>query len=66
MYVRNDYAADMKEIISFSNGVVDVIGVHSKVNNMVITAIYRHPDDPIGGHRSGSADFKEALSFIRD
>ena len=32
MYVRDDLAADMDTVISFSNGVIETLGLYSKTN----------------------------------
>ena len=60
-YVRNDIAATMEIAVNFSNGVVEVLGLYSKVQNLYIAVVYRQPDDVAGGHRSTDSEFKEVL-----
>lgn len=66
VYVRADLAADMITVISFSNGVIEVLGLYSKTNNLVLIVVYRQPDDISGGHRSTEKEFKQALSKLEE
>ena len=50
--------------MEFSNGAVDVLGLHEKQKNLLILLLYRQPDN-VGGNRSTSRDFKEALHEIQ-
>ena len=61
--MREDLAATA-EPINFSNGVVEVLGLHIKAEDLVLIVIYRQPDDPTGGHRSTSAEFRQSLRKI--
>ena len=63
-YVRNDLACTMEISVSFSNGVVELLGLYSKVKNIYIAIIYRQPDDFAGGHRSTEKEFKAALDKL--
>lgn len=65
IYLRKDLAADAEPILKFSNGVVEVLGVYSRSRELMIFAVYRQPDDIIGGNRSTATEFDEALSEIR-
>ena len=56
----------MEELLSFSNGVIEVLVLYSKVNNILIIAFYRQPDDVVNGHRSTSMQFAECLSKVND
>ena len=60
-YVREDIAASMKKPYSYSNGVVELLCLHSPEENLVLLVIYRQPDDRLGGHRSTYQEFKDAL-----
>ena len=64
IYVRQDIAADMEVVLRYSNGVVEILGLHSKSNNLLLIGLYRHPDDPQGNNRSTSKEFKEGLKEI--
>ena len=65
-YVRLDIASTMELMVSYSNGVVELLGLYSKVKNLYIAIIYRQPDDWSGGHRSTDKEFKQALDKLRD
>ena len=56
-YVRNDIANTMEINLQFSNGVVEILGLYSKTENLYIAIVYRQPDDTSGGHKSTSAEF---------
>lgn len=64
LYLREDLAATAEPIINFSNSVVEVLGLHIKAEDLVLIVIYRQPDDPAGGHRSTSCEFRQALRKI--
>ena len=64
VYMKNDLAADMVTVASYSNGVIELIGLYSKAKNLLLMVMYRQPDDLIGGHRSTETEFKQALGEI--
>ena len=64
-YVRSDLASTMETYVNYSNGVVELLGLYSKVKNLYIAVIYRQPDDPTGGHRSTHVEFKNALDKLQ-
>ena len=66
IYMRDDLAADMDTVISFSNSVIETLGLYSKTNNLLIIVVYRQPDDIGGGHRSTDVEFKQALSKLEE
>ncbi len=63
-YVRDDIASSMETHISFSNGVIEMIGLYSPVENIFIAIVYRQPDDTQGGHRSTPSEFKDAMGKL--
>ena len=63
-YVRDDLASKMEINLQFSNGVVEVLGLYSKTDNLYIAVVYRQPDDTSGGNRSTSTEFNAALSHL--
>ena len=72
-YVRMDIACTMEIMVNFSNGVVELLCLYSKVHNLYIAVIYRQPDDRIGNHRSTEKEFipvieklKKSLSSLSD
>ena len=64
IYLREDLASTADYILEFSNGVVDVVGIHVKAENLVIFAVYRQPDGGNGGHRSRPAHLQQAIGAI--
>ena len=64
-YVRLDIASTMEIALNFSNGVVELLSLYSKVHNLYITTIYRQPDDPVGNHRSTDKEFQEAIEKLK-
>ena len=65
IYLRDDLVTTAKEVLKFSTGVIEVLGVHVKSLNLVIIVVYRQPDDQVGGHRSTHKEFKTALGEIK-
>ena len=59
MYIRTDIATSAEEILTFSNGVVEVLGVFIKSMNLVVYTLYRSPDNPDA--RSGKTELTAAL-----
>ena len=65
MYIRSDMAASADPVLKFSNGVVELLCVHIKSENIVLCVLYRQPNDPTGGHMSKLKEFKQALNKLR-
>ena len=63
-YVRLDLACTMETVVNFSNGVVELLCLYSKVHNMYIAVIYRQPDDRVGNHRSTEKEFKPVIEKL--
>ena len=63
-YVRLDLACTMEIMVNFSNGVVELLCLYSKVHNMYIAIIYRQPDDRVGNHRSTEKEFKPVMEKL--
>ncbi len=55
----------MEIMINFSNGVVELLCLYSKVYNLYIAIIYRQPDDRIGNHRSTEKEFLPAINKLK-
>ena len=66
VYMRNDIAADVVTVASYSNGVIEIIGLYSKAKNLLLLVMYRQPDDVVGGHRSTQVEFKQALCKLEE
>ena len=54
IYIRSDIASTFEPVLIFSNGVVEVLTIHSKMENLLISVIYRQPDITVGGYPSTS------------
>ena len=65
-YVRNDLACKMESQLNFSNGVVEILGLYSRTDNIYIAVIYRQPDDREGGNRSTAKEFLEVLDKLNN
>ena len=63
-YVNNDIANKMEVALDYSNGVVEVLGLYSRADNLFLAVVYRQPDDPTGGNRSTIAEFKPAVTKL--
>ena len=64
LYIKNDDAINSEIIFSFSNGVVESLGVHIKSRDLVVIIVYPQPYDREGRHRSGNKEFKLSLNEI--
>jgi len=64
IYMRSDLAATTEKLLTYSNGVVEAVVVHSHKENLLVCSIYRQPDDLLGNHRSGSYELSQALTKI--
>ena len=65
IYLRNDYVINTKEVLNFSNGVIEILGLYNEAKNLLIVGFYRQPDDVKGGNRSRTIEFKQALDKLR-
>ena len=64
LYIIDDVAYSVETILSFSNGVVEVLCVYSKALHLVLCVVYRQPDDTTHGYPSRNKEFKAALQKI--
>jgi len=54
----------MQTKIAYSDGVIEILGLHSPSENLFIAIINRQPDDSKGGYTSKSKELKNALSKL--
>lgn len=66
IYLRKDLAADTEPVLNYSNGVVEVLGLYSKSKKLLMFAVYRQPDDIVGGNRSTAVELRQALYKIEE
>ena len=64
LYVRDDIAISTEVLVSFSSNAVQTICLYSKPENLVMTCLYRQPDDKTHGNPSTHIDLKTALSRL--
>ena len=64
-YVRDDIAISCEVLYSHSSECVQLLCLHSSVENLVLLAIYRQPDDKSHGHPSTSKDFIFPLNHVK-
>ena len=64
LYLREDLAVNTDPVMTFSNGAVEVLGLHIKTHNLMIFVLYRQPNDPKGKNLSTSKEFREALEAV--
>ncbi len=55
----------MEKDFEFSNGVIEMLGLYSRAENLYIVVVYRQPNDPTGGNKSGPVEFQSALSRLK-
>lgn len=66
IYMKDNIAVGAKTILEYSSGVIEILGVEIKSLELVLFVAYRQPDDPKGGYRSNSAEFKIAMRQITE
>ena len=64
IYVRNEIANTFEPTLRYSNGTIEIISIHSKVEKLHISCVYRQPDDSKGQHKSTSKEFSPALHML--
>ena len=64
--VRNDLAADMQTVLSFTNGVIECLCLYSVIQNLPLIVVYRQPDDNIHGHPSNTTHFNELVHSLSE
>ena len=65
LYMRSDISATAEQLLTFSNGVVEALVVHSERENLMIVVLYRQPDSQNGPHPSTSYELSQALNKIQ-
>ena len=63
LYINSSWLPDSREILGYSNSVVDVLAIYSKRENILIAVIYRQPENVTAedAFRSTCRDFVEPL-----
>ena len=63
VFIADNYACSTETIFSYSNGVIESLGVHIKTLNLVYIVTYRSPDTP--RNRSTSKEFSAFLEELQ-
>ena len=69
LYINSAWLPDSKEILGYSNSVVDVLVIHSKRENIIIAVLYRQPENNACSeeeYRSTHKDFVEPLGKLEE
>ena len=67
LYIDSSWLPDSKEILGYSNSVVDVLAVYSKRENILIAVLYRQPERKESEeYRSSCTDFVEPLQKLEE
>ena len=69
LYIQSSWMTDAKEILAYSNAVVDILAIHSKNENTIIAIVYRQPENnkcTQNIYRSTYKDFEVPLNKLRE
>ena len=66
LYLRNDIASTTEELVTFSNGAVELLAVYSESENLLIATIYRQPDDTTNNRPSSNRQLKPAIDTLQE
>ena len=66
IYLRNDIAAHAEVLLQYSNGVNEALCIKLEPQHLILCTLYRQPDDPVGGNRSTSNEFRELLGDLTE
>ena len=64
LYIRSDLAHTTEVLLTHSNGVIEILVVLCKNENLLLGVVYRQPDDSTHGHPSAAKEFKESLNAL--
>ena len=64
LYVRDDQAIFSEVVFTYSNRVIEAIGLQLKSLNLLLVVLYRQPDDRERNHRSTSKEFGHFLGEL--
>ena len=66
IYLRNDLASPSEVLLQYSSGVIECTCLKVPNPNVVICSVYRQPNDPVGGNKSTSDEFKNFLDSLSE
>ena len=66
IYLRDDLASSAEVQLQYSSGVIECVGLRVPKLNLILFSVYRQPDDPVGGNRSTSTEFRVFLDSMSE
>ena len=63
-YVQDSLASHIEVHLQFSNGVVEILGLYSPLDNLFLAIAYRQSDDSAGGNFSTIKELKPAIEKL--
>ena len=66
VFVRNDVNPQTEVLLHFSSGVIEALCLRMPILNLVLVAVYRQPNDSMGGNISTYVQFKELIEKLSE
>ena len=66
IYLRNDIASTFEPILTFSNGSVEIVCIHSADENLLLATLYRQPDNSSHDRPSNNRELKSAITKLQE
>ena len=67
VYIRDDHALTAETLFTFSNGVIESLGIFLPSLNLVLVISYRSPDGKlVNQHRSTVKEFRAFLAQLKE
>lgn len=63
-YVRDDIATTFEPLITYSDGVIEMLCIYSKHEHLLLTTLYRQPDNHTHGFKSSSTQYANAINLL--
>lgn len=63
-YISEDIATTFEPLISFSDGVIEMLCIYSKHEHLLLAVLYRQPDDNAHGFSSSSTQYTSAINLL--
>lgn len=64
LYINNSWAPDAEPVLKYSNRAVDILSVYIPSRNILLTVIYRQPDDSPHGYPSTNSDLIDVINKL--
>ena len=66
VFVRNDVNPQTEVLLHFSSGVIEALCLRMPILNLVLVAVYRQPNDSMGGNISTYVQFQEFIEKLSE